>query len=443
MENMEHKLSSFDPAQRRQALRRLWEGMQAGQVTPAPHCSAINLHCHTFFSYNSYGYSPCEYAWRAYKAGLEVVGIVDFDVLDGLDEFLTAAALLNLKACVGMETRVYVPEFADKEITSPGEPGITYHMGMGFPQARLSGDAGQFLANLRQTAQQRNIKLMNRVNDYLQPVELDYENDVLPLTPAGNATERHICLAYARKARSVFPDDRKLVDFWSGKLGDSVQKMDMPESRDLLNLLRTKTMKRGGSGYVQPDKGSFPRMDQMNEFVLAAGAIPTLTWLDGTSPGEQEIEKLLEIAMSSGVGAINIVPDRNYTPGVKDEKAENLFYVVELAQKLHLPVVVGTEMNSPGQKFVDDFASRELSRLLPVFLKGAHIVYAHSILQRQGQLGYTSEWAINHFPDTAAKNDFYEKIGKTVQPTHEKYLGKFDQNSTPTKILDELQRVAK
>jgi hypothetical protein len=100
-------------------------------------------------------------------------------------------------------------------------------------------------------------------------------------------------------------------------------------------------------------------------------------------------------------------------------------------------------MNSPGQKFVDDFASRELSRLLPVFLKGAHIVYAHSILQRQGQLGYTSEWAINHFPETAAKNDFYEKIGKTVQPTHEKYLGKFDQNSTPTKILDELQRVAK
>ena len=81
--------------------------------------------------------------------------------------------------------------------------------------------------------------------------------------------------------------------------------------------------------------------------------------------------------------------------------------------------------------------------MLPVFLKGAHIVYAHSILQRQAQLGYTSEWAINHFPDTAAKNDFYEEIGKTVQPTQEEYLGKFDQNSTPMEILEECQKMVK
>ena len=42
--------------------------------------------------------------------------------------------------------------------------------------------------------------MLARVNAYLDPVELDFERDVMPLTPNGNATERHLCEAYERKA---------------------------------------------------------------------------------------------------------------------------------------------------------------------------------------------------------------------------------------------------
>ena len=170
--------------------------------------------------------------------------------------------------------------------------------------------------------------------------------------------------------------------------------------------------------------------------MLAAGAIPTLTWLDGTSSGEKEIEKLLAVAMQKGVAAMNIIPDRNFTPGVKDEKLANLQQVVQLAQKLDLPIVVGTEMNSPGQKFVDDFNSAELAPLLPIFLKGAHIVYAHSVLQRQCALGYTSRWAAENFAATAAKNDFYQNIGKLLNPAKETRLSGLSENSTPREITN-------
>ena len=51
-------------------------------------------------------------------------------------------------------------------------------------------------------------------------------------------------------------------------------------------------MKRGGAGYVQPDSGSFPRLSDMNRFILECGAIPTLTWLNGESEGEQAVEEL-------------------------------------------------------------------------------------------------------------------------------------------------------
>jgi len=440
IEELERKLDSFDPAERKEALLSLCEKVSSGEVTLPQPGTDVNLHCHTFFSYNSYGYSPSKFAWLARKAGLAVAEVVDFDVLDALEEFLEAARMLGLKGCAGIETRVFVPEFSDRVINSPGEPGISYHMGVGFPSAKLQGELLEFLKGLRETAQQRNRDLMLRVNQYLKPAELDYEQDVLILTPSGNATERHMCLAYARKAKEIFKDTDELTKFWFKKLGVQIKFTQLPEGRELLNTIRAKTMKRGGVGYVLPDKGSFPRMADTNQFLLAAGAIPTMTWLDGTSEGEQAIEELLNVAMSTGAAALNIIPDRNYTPGSPDVKLQNLYKVIELAEKLHLPIVVGTEMNSPGQKFVDDFTNKELSALVPIFLKGAHIVYAHSVLQQKAGLGYTSEWAKRNFKGVAQKNEFFQALGSVLQPKEEDKLVSLNENTTPKEILELVPR---
>jgi len=436
VEELERKLDSFDPDERRQALTALCEKAKAGEIDLPEAGTDVNLHCHTFFSYNTYGYSPSKFAWLARKAGLAVAGVVDFDVLDALEEFLAAARMLDLKACAGLETRVYVPEFATRVINSPGEPGISYHMGVGFPKAQLQGEQKQFLLNLRRTAQQRNQDLMGRVNQHLKPVELDYEKDVLVLTPGGNATERHMCFAYAQKAKEIFNDEDKLAKFWSEKLGVEIETSALPQGRKLLDAIRAKTMKRGGVGYIPPDKGSFPMMTDTNRFILASGAIPVHTWLDGTSQGEKDIEELLDVAMSTGAAAINVIPDRNYTPGAKNEKTDNLYHVIDLVEKLHLPVVVGTEMNSPGQKFVDDFNTEELSPLVPVFLKSAHIFYAHSVLQQKSGLGYTSEWAKKNFNNVADKNNFFERLGSSLQPKGEDKLFDLSEDVTAKEILE-------
>lgn len=382
-------LDSFDPAQRRAALLELL----AANPVPPPVTSDVNLHSHTFYSYNAYGYSPTKFAWLARQRGLAAAGIVDFDVLDGLEEFWEAGQLCGLKRCVSMETRVFVPEFETRVINSPGEPGIAYHMGVGFTKPVEH-------PTLRRTSEQRNRELIGRVNAFTAPVTLDYDKDVLPMTPNGNATERHICEAYAKKGDKTF---------WRAKLGDSPL-----DPAKLAAMIRAKLMKKGGVGYVQPGKGSFPLMADVNKFILDAGAIPTLTWLDGLSDGEQCIEELFEVAMRSGAAALNIIPDRNYTPGEKDQKLTNLYQVVALAEKHNFPIIVGTEMNAPGNKFVDDFASQELKPLVPVFLKGAYIVYAHSVLQRQGR-GYLSEWAKQQFRSVAEKNEYFTKFGKETQ----------------------------
>jgi hypothetical protein len=252
------------------------------------------------------------------------------------------------------------------------------------------------------------------------------------LTPNGNATERHLCEAFERKAAAVFPQPEPRAAFWKEKLGDAP-----PAGAKLQNLIRAKTMKKGGPGYVQPGAGSFPLMADMNRFVLEAGAIPTLTWLDGTSEGEQQIGELFEVAARSGAAALNIIPDRNYTPGVKDRKLENLQQVVRMSEERQYPIIVGTEMNAPGNKFVDSFQTAELAPLLPIFLRGAHIAYAHSVLQGRAGLGYLSPWARDSFKSVAAKNEFFEKLGRQLTPETEDRLAGL-REAAPGKVLARL-----
>ncbi|MCK4886612.1 MAG: hypothetical protein KAS96_04440, partial [Planctomycetes bacterium] len=227
------------------------------------------------------------------------------------------------------------------------------------------------------------------------------------LTPAGNPTERHICLAYARKAKSVFTDEKALADFWTEKLDTDASQLELPDGRSFINALRAKTMKQGGIGYAVPDAKSFPTMQEFNDFVIKAGALAVLTWLDGTSDGESDIKKLFDVNIAAGAAVVNIIPDRNFTAGVNNEKLANLCQIVDYAGEKEMPIVVGTEMNSPGQRFIDDFKSAELSPFIDIFRKGAWVVYAHTALQYYGNMGYLSDWAKQEFKTVAEKNRFF------------------------------------
>ena len=430
IDELERQLDEFDPAQRGEALRLLWRAVQSGEIAlPAPGAD-VNLHAHTFFSYNAYGYSPSKFAWLARKAGLAAAGIVDFDVLDGVDEFLEAGRLIGLRTCASLESRTFVPEFAALEINSPGEPGVAYNMGVGFPRTA----SHPFLSEMRAAAEKRTRDVMVRVNAYLDPLSLDFDHDVQPLTPSGNATERHLCEAYERKAAEVFPDAEARAAFWIERIGDAPA-----ESARLQGLIRAKTMKKGGVGYVEPDRGSFPEIAKMNRFVAEVGAIPTVAWLDGMSAGEQRMEEFVDIAVASGAAAMNVIPDRNYTPNRPDDKIRNLYDVIALAERRGFPVVVGTEMNAPGQKFVDTFASAELEPLTPLFLRSAYIIFAHTALQRELGLGYLSPWAEASFASVAAKNEFFAAVGRTLRPGDETKLAAIDAAASPQQVLASLE----
>ncbi len=436
--HFENQLNSFDPVQRRQALSSLVQLAERGEVSVKPSSEIANMHCHSFFSYNGYDMSPSGLAWMAKREGIKLLGIVDFDVLDGVEEFLDACELLNVRGTAGLETRVFLEEFKNDELNSPGEPGISYHMGVGFCRNSLQTSGQAIIEDMRKRADNRNRAMISRLNQYLSPLHLDYDVDVRPLTPAGNATERHMLTALVEKSRTTIPD---FVGFWSQKLDisfSSVEEMarDIPKFK---NAVRAKLMKRGGVAYMQPDESTFPGVDEAHQLITGAGAIPCITWLDGTSSGEQKFEELLALLIGKGAGALNIVPDRNWNiedPAIKKVKLANLYTVVALADQFDLPVLAGTEMNAPGQKFVDDFDVPELAPVCDAFLRGAYFLYGHTMLERFAGMGYQSIWADRELGSRKNKNDFFEKAGIQVEPKDaSRILGKIDTTMTSDEVL--------
>jgi hypothetical protein len=412
--DIEARLGLFDASERLTALKTL--AAEFGDDLPEEG-SDVNMHFHSFFSFNAEDWSPSRIAWESRKAGLYAAGLCDFDVLDGLEEFIEAGLVLGLRSTVNLETRAFVEEFADVDINSPGEAGVAYVMGAGFAAPIADGTAqAEGLQGYRDRARARNIALVERINAALPDIAIDYGEDVLPLTPTGGATERHIVRAYTNKARDVFEHPEPAAQFWTGILGKDLFEMiellaDLPALED---VVRAKLVKRGGIGYVAPSPSTFPRVDDFIDWVASCNAIPMTTWLDGTSGGESDPAAYLECLRAKGAVALNIIPDRNWNiadPEVRAVKVANLNAVVAAANAMDLPVNIGTEMNKRGLPFVDSLEVESLAPHKETFLSGARIMVGHTLLLRYAGMSYIGEKAQTEFTDVKARNAFFERVG--------------------------------
>jgi hypothetical protein len=415
MEPSIRKMNSFNPSERKDALNELLN------QNPIFHAesSNVNLHFHSFNSYNSENWSPTRIAFESKLRGLYAAGIIDFDVIDGRDEFLEAAGLLGLRASVGIETRAFLTEYSHLEIDSPGEPGVSYIAGSGFVTPFAEGSSQAItLAEYRNKALERNLALVRRINGKMPEIAIDYLTEVVPLTPSGNATERHIIQAYIQKSIRTNPVKNDLYILWGEILGKTLAEVEnVFQNIPLLeDLVRARLAKKGGVGYMQPTADTFPKVEDFFAWTSSCGAVPLESWLDGTSRGEEDGKALLELSREKGAMGLNIIPDRNWNirnPEIKALKYNKLKEIVQIADQMDFPIQIGTEMNKLGLPFADDLEGEYLKPFKNSFLNGAKILIGHAVLQRFAGFSYSSAETDDFFNhNLKLKNEFFASVGE-------------------------------
>ena len=66
---LDSELNNASLDRRLAAVRALADMMGDGSGVVAPETDIVNMHCHSFFSFNAYGYSPSSLAWLAKRDG--------------------------------------------------------------------------------------------------------------------------------------------------------------------------------------------------------------------------------------------------------------------------------------------------------------------------------------------------------------------------------------
>ncbi len=415
-------LNSLKTEVRREALAEAVRSFEDGVVIRPHESGWPNVLARTFFSYSTDGSSPSRLVWEAVIRGLSVIGSADRDNLGALGEMQAAGDALGIRVTVSLETKTFVQSYSDRDLNCSGQPGFLRALGAGFVKVpSLASPHGKLIASLPNRARDRNLNLIAKINPVLAPVAVDYEQDVLPLTPAGNATETHIFQAYAAKAKTIFPELDDLSVFWSDVIGRSPKDIEglLADSGAFMEALGEKLSRLGESG-LERVSSDYPPITGFFQAVRASGAIPCLLWRDGESAGEAAIGKLLDDAANWGARAVALTPDRNWNipdTVLKEKRLAALAELVAAARERNLPLLAGSPMSEPRQKFVDSFDAPEMAAYFRDFTDSAFWLYGHATLERASGLGLSSEWAERAFAgDRAAANAFYLEVGKKAAP---------------------------
>ena len=81
--------------------------------------------------------------------------------------------------------------------------------------------------------------------------------------------------------------------------------------------------------------------------------MPMYAWANGTTPGEEDTELLLDYFRGTGQVGINIIPDRNWNlrdPDEKSLKVMRLNEIVKAARGRHMPIGVNNSKHPRKQQ---------------------------------------------------------------------------------------------
>ena len=368
-----------------------------------------NCHIHTNESFSVFR-SPAEAVWQAAREGLAVLGINDHYTVAGHEEFGRACAIAGIAATFSLEAVAMDRAAATAHLllNDPDNPGRVYLCGKGITRnPSNSSVAARSLARMRRTLEERNREMTAKVGQFFRErlsAEGPTWEDVRALTPRGNATERHLAWATLRRLRAL-ADERGV------SLNDLIQRCCAaapPAGADAAALqifLRARLLKAGMPCFVEESAGAFVSTEELRHFFLAFGAIPTYPVLGNpVTPGESDVEALLDRLQEQGFWAVEVIPRRNTRERLKE--------IVSAARRRWWPVFNGTEHNTPeAWPLLDPFALDP--DFESWFSRSCALLLGHQTQVGRGKQGFVGEDGRPAIPDARERFEFFSNLGRS------------------------------
>lgn len=345
---------------------------------------------HTPHSFSYFSSVP-ELVNRASEENIRILGINDFNTIEGFQEFTRLCGEKNIIPSYGIEVMAINTPDQEKGVlvNDPGNPGRVYLCGKGIPFPPAPDEFTlALLERIKAESRKRMAETVKKLNEFFLelgiPVSLSFD-EIEEKTASGWVRERHVAKNLAEKilgSGSPAPIIKKLI----GEEDESI-KDDFPL---LQKQLRSKLLKSGQRAYVRESEGAFLSMDEAKKLFLSLSAIPVYPILaDGAgepTDRENDPEALSEWLFSLGYHAVEFIPHRN-TVAVLSKYAETL------SEKGFI-VTAGSEHNSPEHLPLKPIAkdSHELPlNLEKIFWEGCCAVAAHQSQREEGLPGFVDE----------------------------------------------------
>ena len=354
--NILNLLNAPTKAERLANLREVLKTTQFPPMVP----QYINNHIHTTYSFSPY--SPTAAVYAARMEGLCTAGIIDHDSISGAEEFLEAAAIIDIPVTIGMECRISMDgtRLEGRRTNNPDQVGCSYMTIQSVPHDKI-GRLTQFFTPYRAARDERNKKMIAKINDLLG-MELDYERDVLPLSmhhENGGVTERHLMYAVAKAMVAKAGKGQSMVDYLTSiglSLNDK-QKAQMLDTEypfyeyDLLGLLKGAFVPKI---YIDATD-ECPKLSEVVALCKEVDATLCYAYLGDVGDSitgdkkaqkfeDDYIEDVFECLKEEGVTAVTYMPTRNTMAQLEKLRG--------LCDRYGMFQISGEDINTPRQSFI-------------------------------------------------------------------------------------------
>jgi hypothetical protein len=365
-----------------------------------------NCHIHTNESFSVFR-SPTEAVWQAAREGVAVLGINDHYTLAGHEEFREACRIAGIAAIFSMEA-VAMDREAEATgllLNDPDNPGRVYLCGKGITRIPPdSSKAMQNLARMRAALERRTREMTGKVAQLFRDrlgAEGPSWDDVLRLTPRGNATERHVAWAVLRRLRELSAERGVPLSQLVERCCASAPPADTGDAA-LQIFLRSKLLKAGTPCYVAETQDAFVSTEDLRQMFLALGSIPTYPVLGNpVTSGEKDIDALLDRLEATGFYAVEVIPHRN--------TRARLTEIVSAARRRWWPVFNGTEHNTPeARPLLDPYALDP--EFEPWFRQSTALLLGHQLLAGRGEPGFVGDDGRPTIADARERFEYFSRV---------------------------------